>query len=231
MRAFADLLETTAAATDDAANRNLTSRANVKTALKITNTDSDSLIDALLPRASALIVAHCRLARDAAGSKPTFARETLRATWHTEVCGLRGTDLILPWRVPVFSIDSVVEDSTTLTVTTDYVLLGSKPGRLRRVSDEVPVEWSTAKVVITFKGGFATTTSLATNIDPTIEAAAIEQIKGMLYGAGRDPAIRSESVPDLASKSYSVTGGDVMGASVLLPAVRDMLAPWRNPAP
>jgi hypothetical protein len=38
-------------------------------------------------------------------------------------------------------------------------------------------------------------------------------------------------VPDLAAVSYSVPGGDVMGANVLLPAVRDMLAPWRNPAP
>ena len=74
-------------------------------------------------------------------------------------------------------------------------------------------------------------TSLATNIDAAIEAAAIEQIKGMLFAADRDPTIRSENVPDLAAVSYSVPGGDVMGAHVLLPAVRDMLAPWRNPAP
>ena len=80
MRAFADLLDTTAAATDDVTNRNLTTLATVKTALKIANTDSDTLISALIPRATALIVAGCRLARDAAGAKPTFARETLRAT-------------------------------------------------------------------------------------------------------------------------------------------------------
>ena len=49
--------------------------------------------------------------------------------------------------------------------------------------------------------------------------------------ADRDPTLRSENVPDVASLSYSVPGGDVMGANVLLPAVRDMLAPWRNPAP
>lgn len=231
MRAFADLLQTTTPAADDATNRNLVSRATVKTALNISNTDSDALIDALLPRVSALIVAGCRLARDGAGSKPTFARETLTATWHADSYMLRGSELILPWRVPVYSIDSVVEDTTTLTVTTDYLLAGSKPGRLRRVSSEVPVEWSTAKIVVVYKAGFSVTTSLATNIDPTIEAAAIEQIKGMLFAADRDPAIRSESSPDLASVSYSVTGGDVMGASVLLPAVRDMLAPWRNPAP
>lgn len=231
MRAFADLLETTAAATDDATNRWLTARATVKTALKITDTDSDALIDALIPRAGRLIEAHCRLARDAAGAKPTFARETLRATWHSNASGARGSELYLPWRLPVYSIDSVVEADSTLTVSTDYLLMGSTPGRLRRVSSDAPIEWSTGKIVVVFKAGFSVDTSLATNIDAAIEAAAIEQIKAMLFGADRDPTIRSENVPDLAAVSYSVPGGDVMGANVLLPAVRDMLAPWRNPAP
>ena len=231
MRAFADLLDTTTAATDDATNRNLTALATVKTALKIANTDSDTLISALVPRATALIVAGCRLARDAAGAKPTFARETLRATWHSEPIFNRGSELYLPWRVPVFSIDSVVEADTTLTVSTDYLLMGSTPGRLRRVSSDAPIEWSTGKIVVTFKAGFSVATSLATNIDAAIEAAAIEQIKAMLFAADRDPTIRSENVPDIAAVSYSVPGGDVMGAHVLLPAVRDMLAPWRNPAP
>lgn len=228
MRAFSDLLETTEAATDSAAARSLTTRDAVKTAMRISDTDTDTLIDALLPRVSAMVVAWCRLARDAAGSKPTFARETLRATWYASDCG-RGRALFLPWRVPLFSVDSVVEDGTTLSAGNDYVVIGAKGGRLMRLSDGTPTEWSSAKVVVTFKAGFAST--MSANIDPSIEAAAIEQIKGMVYAADRDPAIRSESVPDLASKSYSVTGGDTMGASVLLPAVRDMLAPWRNPAP
>jgi len=231
MRAFADLLETTAAATDDATNRSLTTSTKVKEALRITDSNSDTIIAALIPRATALIVAWCRLARDAAGSKPTFARETLRATWHSEPISNRGSELYLPWRVPVFSIDSVVEADTTLTVSTDYLLMGSTPGRLRRISSDVPIEWSTGKIVVIFKAGFSVATSLATNIDAAIEAAAIEQIKAMLFAADRDPTIRSENVPDLAAVSYSVPGGDVMGAHVLLPAVRDMLAPWRNPAP
>jgi hypothetical protein len=231
MRAFADLLETTAAATDDATNRSLTTSTKVKEALRITDSNSDTISAALIPRATALIVAWCRLARDASGAKPTFARETLRATWHAETIAGRGSELYLPWRVPLFSIDSVVEAETTLAVSTDYVVLGSTPGVLRRISTDTPIEWSTGKIVVTFKAGFAVTTSLATNIDAAIEAACIEQIKGMLFAADRDPTIRSENVPDLAAVSYSVPGGDVMGANVLLPAVRDMLAPWRNPAP
>ena len=230
MRAFADLLDTTAAAASTTTVRSLTTTANVKTALKISVSTSDSLIDFLIPRVTKLIVDDCKLASDAAGSVPTFARETLRATWYVDPDGYnRGVDLFLPWRLPVYSIDSVVEDGNTRTVSTDYVLMSARPGRLRRVSSDTPVDWSPGKIVVVFKAGFDVTTSLATNIDPVIETAAIEQIKAMLYAANRDPALRSENVPDVAAVSWSVPGGDVMGTDVLLPTVRDMLSDWRKP--
>ena len=230
MRAFADLLETTAAAASTTTARNLTTQANVKTALKIAVSTSDALIDFLIPRVTKLIVDDCKLASDAAGSTPTFARETLRATWQVDPEGAcRGVDLYLPWRLPVFSIDSVVEDGATRTVATDFVLMSANPGRLRRVAADEPVEWSPGKIVVVFKAGFDVATSLATNIDPGIEMAAIEQIKAMLFAANRDPAIRSENVPDVAAVTWSVPGGDTMGANVLLPTVRDMLSPWRKP--
>lgn len=230
MRSFADLLTTTTAAASTTAARDLTATATVKTALKIADSDSDTLIAALITRASGLIVDYCRLAPDAAGGIPTFSRETLVATWQAGTSP-RGIDLFLPWRLPVFSIDSVVEDGTTLTASTDYVLMHSRAGRLRRVSSDAPTDWSSAKIVVTFKAGFSASATLAANIDASIEAAAIEQVKGMLYGANRDPFIRSENVPDVGAVSFSVIGGDVMGASVLLPSVRDMLKDWRNPAP
>lgn len=230
MRAFADLLETTSAAGAGDAVRNLTTTSAVKTALRITNSDSDSLIDALIPRVTKSIVEHCRLARSAA-EVPTFARETLRATWYVDPDGkCRGHDLWLPWRPPLASITTVVEDGTTLASGTDFLVLGN--GRatfLRRMSSDTPKEWSSAKIVVTWQAGFAST--MSTTVEDDLEAAAIEQIKSALYGADRDPNIKSESVPDLASKSYAMPGGDIMGAHVLLPAVRDMLAPWRNPTP
>lgn len=230
MRAFADLLTTTTPADSTTTARDLTATATVKTALRISDSNSDTLIAALITRASRLIVDYCRLAPDATGGIPTFARETLVATWHAGSAE-RGPDLYLPWRLPVYSVDSVVEDGVTLTVSTDYVLTSSRAGRLQRVSSDAPTVWPASKIVVTFKAGFSTATSLATNIDAGIEAAVIEQVKAMLFAADRDPQIRSENAPDIAAVSYSVTGGDVMGASVLLPAVRDMLAPWRNPAP
>jgi len=238
MRAFADLLETTAVAASTTAARNLTTTDNVKTALKISVATHDALIAFLILRVNKMIVDDCKLASDASGSVPTFARETLRATWQVDPTAyagndqtIRGVDLFFPWRLPVYSIDSVVEDGNTRTVSTDYVLMSARPGRLRRVSSDTPVEWSTGKIVIVFKAGFDITSSLATTIDPVIEMAAIEQVKAMFYAANRDPALRSENVPDVAAVSWSVPGGDTMGANALLPTVRDMLAPWRKPYP
>lgn len=210
------------------AARSLTTSTSVQTALRISGSESDELIAALIPRVSALIVSWCRLAPDDAGAQPTFGLETLRATWQADGDG-RGNDLWLPWRLPVSSVDSVTEDGTSLAAGADYVRIGARPGFLRRVSNGIACCWSAGTVVVEFKAGFAS--PAADTVEATIEAAAIEQIRAMLHGADRDPSIRSESVPDLGARTYSVTGGDVMGASVLLPAVRDMLAPWRCPQP
>lgn len=240
MRAFPDLLETvTPAATTDAA-RNLTTVARVKTALRITDSNTDALITDLIPRVTQLIANNCKLARDGAGSKATFAIETLRATWYVDggrfgirpdpllsSFALRGSDIYLPWRLPVTSVDTVTEDGNALTAGTDYALVGSMAGRLTRISGDSPAEWSSGKVVVTYKAGFASV--LSVNVDQALEAAAIEQVKYMLFAANRDPAVRMENVYDVAQVAYSVPGGDVMGANVLLPSVRDMLADWRKP--
>lgn len=233
MRAFADLMETVTAAAATADARSLTTVAKVKTAARITDSNSDALLADLIPRASKLIVDDCLLAIDGAGSVSTFGRETLKATWlviggHRDpLQNRRGSEIFLPWRLPVSSIDEVVENGTTLTVSTDYVLAGNKGGRLVRVSSDTPIHWSPGKIVVTFKAGFAA--PLANNVDAGLEAACIEQVKAMLFGSNRDPNLKSVSVPDVASESYSVPGGDAMGALALLPNVRTMLKPWRNP--
>lgn len=226
---YPDFLRTTVAESD-ATKRWLTTRANVKAALQITDTASDTLIDVLIPRASSLIVAECALAADKAQSVVSFALETLEATWLASACR-RGPELVLPWRVPVTELTTLVEDGTTLVLDTDHRLVGAKPGRILRLdSDGNASRWSSAKIVLTFKAGF----SLPAGVPLDLEAACIEQVKAMLMAAGRDPAIRSESTPDVGMVTYSRAGGDTLGALTapyLSPEVRDMIAPWRNPLP
>lgn len=227
MKSFSDLLETVAAAGLEEGDRDLVALDAVKLALRIADVSKDGLIEALIPRATQLIVEHCRLARGAAVTGPTFARETLRATWYAD-CGARGCDIHLPWRPPLVSIASVVEDGATLSPGSDFVLLHGRSGRLRRLVGERPASWSTAKIVVTFSTGFET---MPDDVDPALTAAAIEQLSAMIGGAGRDPAIRSESFDGVGAVAYNSSGGDILGANVLLPSVRDMLAPWRNPTP
>lgn len=220
-----DLLETTAAASSGA--RWLTTRANVKIAMGIADTASDALIDFLIPRASALIAGGCALVADKAGAIPTFGLETLRATFRER--GLdRGEVLTLPWRVPVASISACTEDGVTMVAGTDFELVGAKPGKLRRLSSGVPTWWSAAAIVVTFTAGW----SLPEAVPPDMEAAAIDQIRAMVHAAGRDPSIRSENVPDVASKSYALPGGDTF-TGVLLPQVVTALsaAGYANPMP
>lgn len=220
----ADILTTTTAEST-AANRWLTSRDAVKTALGITVTTYNSLIDTLIPRASAMIAAECGLARDNAACVAAFAAETLEATY-LDSCLRRGSTLSLPWRVPVTSIVSVTEDGTTLTATTDYRLVSVIPGRLLRVSDSVPIEWSWGEIVVRFVAGFA----LPTGAPEVLSAACIEQVKYMLHASSRDSAIRSESKPDVGAVSYSLPGGD-MFKGALLPQVQAMIAPYQDPMP
>lgn len=224
--AVADLLTTVAAETT-AANLALTTLTRVKTALKLDTTDDDTLIDELILRVSGLIDGACHLASDAIGTRPTLARETLEATW-SETCDVRGDELVLPWRVPVTEIvaGSLVEDGVTLVAGTDFRQTSARPGRLQRLSSGTRTCWSSRTIVARFKAGFA----LPAGVDPKLEAACIEQVKAMLMGADRDPALRSTSAPDIASESFSLPGGDTF-RGVLLPQVVDAISAFINPLP
>lgn len=223
---LADLLETTSAVANSGA-RWLTSRTNVKAAMGITSTDSDALIDLVIPQASALIVGGCGLAVDKAGSIASFGLETLKATYRERGID-RGEELTLPWRVPVAGITTMVEDGETLVAGTDFELVSTRPGKLRRLEDGSPTWWSSAAIVVTFTAGW----SLPGSVPPDMEAAVIDQVRAMVYAAKRDPAVRSENVPDLAAVSYSLPGGDTF-KGVLLPQVTAALAAagYVNPMP
>lgn len=227
LAATADLLATTTPVASSGA-RWLTARVNVKAAMGITVTDHDALIDLLIPQASALIVGGCGLAVDKAGSIASFGLETLVATYRER--GLdRGEVLTLPWRVPVASVTTLTEDGVALTAAAgDWELVSTKPGKLRRLTDGSPTWWSSAAIVVTFTAGW----SLPGGVPPDMEAAAIEQVRAMLHAAKRDPAVRSENVPDFAAVSYSLPGGDTF-KGVLLPQVTAALsaAGYLNPMP
>ena len=204
----APMLEVTAAAAGGAA-RMLTTAANVQAVLGIA-TDT-ALIEAMIDRVSALAVARCGLARDVAGAMPTFGLETLRATWFVD-SGERPRG------------SALIEAAVTLTAGTDYRLVGG--ALVERLAEDAPIAWSNGKIVVAYVAGWALATANA--VPPDLEAAVIEQVKGMYVARARDPAVRSVSVPEVYSASYSVAGGDSIGSSGLLPQVEAALAPYKN---
>src|SRR5579885_1641613 len=239
MRTFPDLLETVVPVANAAA-RQLTTVANVKAMLGITDTSSDTLLGQLIDRVSGQIAGYCRLARDVVGNRPTLGAESLRATWYAptdfpnyvEFRNVneyrRGPALYLPWRVPITAIIGVIEDGTDLVLGTDYKFIGGFSGRLERLDAQGrPAFWSPNAIVVEFDCGW----SLPTDVPPEIEAACIDQIRYVFLGRKRDPAIRSEAVQEVATVSYSVPGGDAIGDSGLLPNVEAALQDYRNPVP
>jgi hypothetical protein len=227
----APLFEVTAAAADVAARR-LTTAAKVQ-AVALGGVATDTvLIETIIDRVSAMAVAYCGLARDTMGAIPTFGLETCRATWFSARHHYRHhhhhhgdpAALILPWRTPITEIVSVVENDVALTTGTDYRLFGA--GVLRRMCSDLPITWCPGKIVVVYKAGWTVATVDA--IPPDLEAAIIEQVKTMYLTRGRDPTLRSETVPDVHQATFSVAGGDSVGDSGLLVQVEGALATYKG---
>lgn len=209
------LFEVTSAAANAAARR-ITTAAYV--AATMSAPPANSILEAYIDEISAKAPQFCGLANDGI-NPPTFAAETCRATWFV-ADRVRGPKLLLPWRMPI-TISSVVENGITLTAGDDYRLL---PGAaLLRLSSDATYYWSTEKIVVTFAAGWAT---LSANAPIDLQAAVAEQVKYRAWAINRDPALRSESEPDVYSASYAVAGGDNIGKSGLLVQVESALRPY-----
>jgi len=216
------VFEVTSAAANAAARR-LTTAAKVQAVLVGGVATDTALIEAMIDRVSARAARHCNLAKDATGTPPTFGRETCRATWPVRG-GACDELLFLPWRVPITSISSVVEDGVTLSAT-DYRLRGG--AILERLSDDVPVPWSRAKIVVTYVAGWQL--AEADQVPPDLEAAVIDQVKAMYQSRTRDQTLLSEQVPDVYSVTYGVAGGHGISGDGLLSQVEAVLADYRAP--
>ena len=129
---------------------------------------------------------------------------------------------MLPWRVPVTAVGSVVEGGTTPALNSDYRLLGA--GMLERTANDAPVCWSAGKIVVSWTAGW----SLPADVPAELEGQVIEQVKMKYLATDRDPALRSENTPDVWSGSYAVAGGDSIGESGLLKSLEAALTPFRS---
>lgn len=219
MRSRHDLLVTTTAAASGTA-RYLTTIQKVKDQLGISGASEDTQIGRWIAAASERCARVCNLAIDESGSIPTLASETLTATWRPLVEGTRSDELLLPWRRPVTSITSVVEDGETLDAA-DYALEAGNA--LRRLDGDDYTEWNDGKIVVVFIAGWDVAGGA---VPPSIDDAVINQVKTMRAMATRDGTVRSFRVPDVLEETYSVAGGSTLDPSGLIPELLEALGPY-----
>lgn len=223
------------AGTESAADRRLITVAMVRalTGLSVADIGDDGLalmIDATL----ASCARYCRLAK-AGAQPPTFAQESVRATWPELSArypdwplGDRGQSLLLPWRVPITEV-SVTEGDTDLEQDVDFRLLGA--GVIERLSGC----WSTGPIVVDYTAGWVAPPDDASEepdgepMPADLVALIAGQVKLSFLQQGQDPTLRSEDVPGVWSGSYNVPGGDSISAFGLGVALQTALDAYRAP--
>jgi hypothetical protein len=181
---------------------------------------ADAVLEAYIDEVSAVMAEEAGLASDGV-HEPTFAEEDLRATWFASTC-VRSDRLELPWRLPITDL-TVTEAGAALTAGTDYQLLPG--GVLLRLSDDTPIAWSSDKIVVDYTAGWY----LPEDAPTRLGTACAEQVKYRAMAFDRDPAVRSESTPDVYSASYAVPGGDTVAKNGLLLQVDSALDQYRPP--
>lgn len=119
--------------------------------------------------------------------------------------------------VPIVAVteDGAIVDPTLIEV---YPETGS----LYRLDSRAtaPGGWSAALIVVDYAAGFEP-------IPPDVQAAALEWLTARYHAVGRDPALRSETIPDLISTVYAGDMGAGTGAGSMTPGARDLLEPYR----
>jgi hypothetical protein len=213
------LVESILTVTTAADSTLLTKRSTVKTLFDITNTAQDAKLDILIAQASAVAASYCRR---------VFARETVSETLRLsqDMDGLR----LARW--PIVEITSIEEDGEDLDE--DQYEIDEGSGLIYRLEDDEDdpnrIDWPACKIVVVYQAGYVLPGD-ATADDPQtlphdIEAGVIELVGGALASAGRDPALKGESIPGVIDRQFWI--GDIPGSDDLPASVRQKLDPYRN---
>jgi hypothetical protein len=182
--------------TTAATNSRLLDIAVVRGVLEIDGSAEDATLQGYIDRASDMIARHC---------KRVFGSETVSEQFRLDTLQ---EELILN-RYPVTGDPVVVEDGTTLTVSTDYEVDKAK-GWITRLYNDRPCWWPICKVTVAYTAGY----TLPADAPQALQQACMQLVKALYLGADRDPLIRSESVTPMSSASY-FGGSDYLPPDVL----------------
>jgi len=170
-----------------AASQRLCTLSAVKAELGISGSAEDAALDALRDAASAAIASWCgRVLVE------EVVRELWRPIWRAEVLLLR--------RRPVTAIATLTEDGVTVDVA-DRELDG-EAGMLYRLSSDARSAWRASKIILTYTAGYRAPDLATPTMPADIQRAAVLTVAAMYRATGRDPMLRSLSIPDVGAESY-----------------------------
>ena len=84
----------------------------------------------------------------------------------------------------------------------------------------VPSAWGAALVTVEYAAGFDP-------IPADVQGACLEWLTARHNAIGRDPALRSETIPDLITQVYAGDAGAGTSGGAIPPGARDLLAPYK----
>jgi hypothetical protein len=209
-----------------AANKKLTTLANLKLELGIADADTseDTKLGRLIDRLSAMVCDYLEVPAASDGSK-TLGLETLDEKFR-ETPWYRGCrNSIILARRPVTEITSVTIGSVVIDVG-DYEL-DSNTGILRRTGDiSVPSITFTPGLqsVIRYKAGWTLPGVSNFTLPLPLEGAVIGMIRAARFAASRDPAVKSEWTIDIERIDYWV--GQIGENGAFPPDIASTLDPY-----
>ena len=93
-------------------------------------------------------------------------------------------------------------------------------GALYRLDGTSVAGWMGTTILVDYTAGYDP-------IPADVQGAALEWLTARWFAVGRDPALRSETVPDLISQVYAGDAGAGTSGGAIPPGARDLLAPYK----
>lgn len=90
----------------------------------------------------------------------------------------------------------------------------------RRLDSGLVGSWLGNSIIVDYTAGYDP-------IPADVRSAALEWLGARWGGTGRDPSLRSETIPDLITQTYDSGASSSTGSTAIPGGTRDLLAPYR----
>lgn len=201
------MMQSIVTVTTAATSYDLTTLANVKAELDITDGTSDTVLRRYITSASKAAAHYC----NRVFAVETVSERFLPCRWNQRTATLQLD------RFPLITVTSVTEDGELLVVDDDY-LVNSPNGQLTRVNDGNQACWPGLAMTVVYSSGYAT-------VPADLEDAVIRMVTKRYSAKGRDASLRQENIPGVREATYWIATGDEAGN--ITPDVADILEGYR----